>query len=165
MNFAWLSFVGWWRRHRNCPRNTRWLCTNCVRWIFQEWCTHWLIWDFINSCSCGQRLFWSLWGGRLGAWFFAWSISIQKWTRWCVWSPSNHRYFCSVFRNWGWRHHSCSLDGESPLKQCQGTWLLSVDQKSFDILQDIQPQVASLPIKVSWKWVEGHRDDVHPWAL
>ena len=30
-----------------------------------------------------------------------------------------------------------ALDGEPPLKQCQGTWLLSVDQISFDILQDI----------------------------
>ena len=52
-----------------------------------------------------------------------------------------------------------ALDGESPLKQCQGTWPLSVDQKSFDILQDIRARVASLPIKVSWKWVEGHQDD------
>ena len=52
-----------------------------------------------------------------------------------------------------------ALDGESALKQCRGTWPLSVDQNSFDILQDIRARVASLPIKVNWKWVEGHQDD------
>jgi len=50
-------------------------------------------------------------------------------------------------------------DGESALKQCQGSWPLSFNQKSFDLLQDIRARVASLSVKVSWKWVEGHQDD------
>jgi hypothetical protein len=51
-----------------------------------------------------------------------------------------------------------ALDGESALDQASAETPLKIDQADFDILQDIQEQLHILPIKVEWKWVEGHQD-------
>jgi hypothetical protein len=51
-----------------------------------------------------------------------------------------------------------ALDGYSALDQSAADTPLRIDQPDFDILQDIQARLHTLPIKVIWKWVEGHQD-------
>jgi hypothetical protein len=51
-----------------------------------------------------------------------------------------------------------ALDGESALDQASAESPLKIDQADFDIQQDIREQLHILPIKVKWKWVEGHQD-------
>jgi len=62
-----------------------------------------------------------------------------------------------------------ALDGESSLNQSKGDWPLSTSQPCFDMLQDIRTRIDLLPIKITWKWVEGYQDDnkhvaLHWWA-
>ena len=52
-----------------------------------------------------------------------------------------------------------ALDGESALIQAKGNWPLCISQPCFDTLQDIRTRIDLLPIKITWKWVEGHQDD------
>ena len=52
-----------------------------------------------------------------------------------------------------------ALDGESALIQAKGNWPLCISQPCFDMLQDIRTRIDLLPIKITWKWVEGHQDD------
>jgi hypothetical protein len=51
-----------------------------------------------------------------------------------------------------------ALDRESALDQASAETPLKVNQADFDILQDIRERLHILPIKVEWKWVEGHQD-------
>jgi hypothetical protein len=51
-----------------------------------------------------------------------------------------------------------ALDGKSALDQASAETPLKIDQADFDILQDIREQLNILPLKVQWKWVEGHQD-------
>jgi hypothetical protein len=51
-----------------------------------------------------------------------------------------------------------ALDGYSALVQSAAETPLRIDQPDFDILQDIRARLHTLPIKVTWKWVEGHQD-------
>jgi hypothetical protein len=51
-----------------------------------------------------------------------------------------------------------ALDGELALDQDSAETPLKINQADFDILQEIQEQLNILPIKVEWKWVEGHQD-------
>jgi hypothetical protein len=51
-----------------------------------------------------------------------------------------------------------ALDGESALDQASAETPLKIDQADFNILQDIRERLHILPIKVKWKWVEGHQD-------
>jgi len=52
-----------------------------------------------------------------------------------------------------------ALDGEAVLNQSKGNWPLIISQPCFDMLQDIRTRTDLLPIKITWKWVEGHQDD------
>jgi len=52
-----------------------------------------------------------------------------------------------------------ALDGESALDEACGEWPLSIDQASYDLLQEIRNRVRELPIDVKWKWVEGHQKE------
>ena len=36
-------------------------------------------------------------------------------------------------------------------------WWIKLQTKYFDILQDIHNQICLLPIKIKWRWVEGHQ--------
>jgi hypothetical protein len=51
-----------------------------------------------------------------------------------------------------------ALDDYSALDQSAAEAPLRIDQPEFDILQDIRARLHTLPIKVIWKWVEGHQD-------
>jgi hypothetical protein len=51
-----------------------------------------------------------------------------------------------------------ALDGYSALDQSAAETPLRIGQPDFDILQDIRARLHNLPIKVIWKWVEGHQD-------
>ena len=52
-----------------------------------------------------------------------------------------------------------ALDGESILTQSKGNWPLTISQPCFDMLQDIRARIDLLPIKITWKLVEGHQDE------
>ena len=52
-----------------------------------------------------------------------------------------------------------ALDCESALKTCAKSDPLSIEIKSFDILQDIRKILNILLIEVSWRWVEGHQKE------
>ena len=52
-----------------------------------------------------------------------------------------------------------ALDGESALDEACGEWPLSIDQASYDLLQEIRNRVSELPIDVKWRWVEGHQKE------
>ena len=62
-----------------------------------------------------------------------------------------------------------ALDGSSALDQASADNPLKIDQPDFDILQDIRARLHLLPIKVEWRWVEGHQDEkgkmMDWWAL
>ena len=52
-----------------------------------------------------------------------------------------------------------ALDCETALKTCAKSDPLSIKMKCFDILQDIRTRLNILPIKVLWRWVEGHQQE------
>jgi hypothetical protein len=51
-----------------------------------------------------------------------------------------------------------ALDVELAIDQVSVETPLKIDQADFEILQDIRERLNILPIKVEWKWVEGHQD-------
>eukprot|EP00536_Pseudo-nitzschia_multiseries_P007580 jgi/Psemu1/18282/gm1.18282_g len=51
-----------------------------------------------------------------------------------------------------------ALDGDTALQQAQGTWPLSISQKSFDYVYVIRNMLSALPITVTFKWVQGHQE-------
>lgn len=52
-----------------------------------------------------------------------------------------------------------ALDGESALDEACGEWPLSIEQASYDLLQEIRNRVRELPIDVKWRWIEGHQKE------
>eukprot|EP00536_Pseudo-nitzschia_multiseries_P011651 jgi/Psemu1/29570/gm1.29570_g len=60
-----------------------------------------------------------------------------------------------------------ALDGDTALQQAQGTWPLSICQKSFDYVYVIRNMLSALPITVTFKWVQGHQEGLSLdwWAL
>ena len=52
-----------------------------------------------------------------------------------------------------------AFDGQSALNEAAGEWPLSIDQPCFDLLQEIRNRVKSLPIDITWRWVEGHQKE------
>jgi hypothetical protein len=51
------------------------------------------------------------------------------------------------------------LDGRQALLAAAGDWPLNPERPDFDLITDIRAKLRKLPVKVSWKWVEGHQDD------
>jgi hypothetical protein len=51
------------------------------------------------------------------------------------------------------------LDGDQAMKAAAGTWPLKVGQADYDLVKDIRAKIKELPIKITWKWIEGHQDD------
>ena len=53
-----------------------------------------------------------------------------------------------------------ALDGLSAMKQASTEdYHLSIHQSCFDIIQDIRNRIEMLPIKIKWRWVEGHQKE------
>ena len=50
-----------------------------------------------------------------------------------------------------------ALDGDTALKQAQGSWPLVISQKSFDYVNVIRNMITALPISVHFRWVQGHQ--------
>ncbi len=51
------------------------------------------------------------------------------------------------------------LDGRQALLAAAGDWPLNPARPDFDLITDIRAKVKRLPVRVKWKWVEGHQDD------
>ena len=51
-----------------------------------------------------------------------------------------------------------ALDGESALDKASYDVGLHCEQKLFYILQYIHNKIYSIPIKVEWRWVDGHQN-------
>ena len=51
-----------------------------------------------------------------------------------------------------------ALDGQLAKNQVEKNLeYLSIHQTCFDILQDIRNRIEKLPIKIKWRWTEGHQ--------
>jgi ribonuclease HI len=51
------------------------------------------------------------------------------------------------------------LDDDQALKAAAGTWPLKPAQANYNLIKDIRAKIKALPIKITWKWIEGHKDD------
>ena len=51
------------------------------------------------------------------------------------------------------------LDGESVIKKLEHRQLPKVTDKHYDMLTDCKTRIKQLPIKIQFKYIEGHQDN------
>ncbi len=57
-------------------------------------------------------------------------------------------------------HLTIGLDGSQALKDAsEVTWHPPASKAHYDLIRQIRSRLHSLPLRISWRWVEGHQDD------
>ena len=52
-----------------------------------------------------------------------------------------------------------ALDNQSAIDSVNQTYPLNPKQADHDLLRDIRSKIARFPLKIHWKWVQGHQDN------